>query len=265
MTYEETNRLLHAHVDGELDVAKTLELEAHLARNPSMRAACERLREMSAAVRDKADYHVAPAWLEARVLAAMPAGPENPPARPAWWRRLMPAGSFVTVADWLRPAASFAAVALVTWVVALGTLRPGEDDHIAHEVLASHVRAMLPNRSYDVASSDQHTVKPWLSARLAFSPPVADLAASGFELAGGRLDYIGEQPVAVLVYKRRQHLIDVFVWPAETQKSKQTLTRDGFNIEHLAKNGMEYWLVSDLGRNELNDLAQLIAEYSAAP
>ena len=265
MTYEETNRLLHAHVDGELDVAKTLELEAHLARNPSMRAACERLREMSAAIRDKADYHVAPAWLEARVRAAIPAGPESRPARAAWQGWLKPMRSLAAVSDWLRPAASFAAVALVTWVVALGTLRPGEDDHIAHEVLASHVRAMLPNRSYDVASSDQHTVKPWLSARLAFSPPVADLAASGFELAGGRLDYIGEQPVAVLVYKRRQHLIDVFVWPAETQKSKQTLTRDGFNIEHLAKNGMEYWLVSDLGRNELNDLAQLIAEYSAAP
>jgi anti-sigma factor RsiW len=265
MTYEEANRLLHAHIDGELDAAKTLQLEAHLARNPSMRAACERLREMSAAIRDKADYHIAPAWLEARARATIPAGRESPPARPASRGWLKPMRSFAAVSDWMRPAASFAAVALVTWVVALGTLRPGEDDHIAHEVLASHVRAMLPNRSYDVASSDQHTVKPWLSARLAFSPPVADLAGSGFELAGGRLDYIGEQPVAVLVYKRRQHLIDVFVWPAEAQKSEQTLMRDGFNIEHFAKNGMDYWLVSDLSRKELNDLAQLIAEYSAAP
>jgi anti-sigma factor RsiW len=132
-------------------------------------------------------------------------------------------------------------------------------------VLASHVRATLANRFYDVASSDQHTVKPWLSARLAFSPPVADLAGSGFELVGGRLDYIGAQPVAVLVYKRRQHLIDVFVWPAEAQKAEQTLTRDGFNIERFAKNDMSFWLVSDLSRNELNDLGQLIAEYSAAP
>ena len=263
MTREEADRLLHAYIDGELDPAKTLELEAHLAENPSVRAACERLREMSAAIRDRADYHAAPAWLEARVRAAIPAGPENVSAR--WWRWLKPAGSFAMAADWLRPAASLAAVALVTWVVALGTMRPGEDEHIAHEVLASHVRAMLANRSYDVASSDQHTVKPWLSARLAFSPPVADLAASGFELAGGRLDYIGGQPVAVLIYKRRQHLIDVFVWPVEAPKPEQTSTRDGFNIEHFAKNGMGYWLVSDLSRNELNDLAQLIAEYSAAP
>jgi anti-sigma factor RsiW len=257
MTREEANRLLHAYIDGELDPAKSLELEAHLAENPSARAACERLREMSAAIRDKADYHAAPAWLQARVRAAIPSGPETASARPAWWRWLIPAGA--VAADWLRPAASFATVALVTWVVALGYMRPSEDDRITQEVLASHVRATLTNRFYDVASSDQHTVKPWLSARLAFSPPVADLAASGFELVGGRLDYIGAQPVAVLVYKRRQHVIDVFVWPVEAQKSEQTLAHDGFNIERFARNGMSFWLVSDLNRDELDSFARLLA------
>jgi anti-sigma factor RsiW len=262
MTREEANRLLHAYIDGELDAVKSLELEAHLAENPSVRAACERLRAMSAAIRDKADYHAAPAWLEARVRAAIPSGPENASARPAWWRWLKPAGSFAVAADWLRPAASFAAVALVTWVVALGTMRPSEDERVTQEVLASHVRATLTNRFYDVASSDQHTVKPWLSARLAFSPPVADLSASGFELVGARLDYIGAQPVAALVYQRRQHMIDVFVWPVEAQKTGQMLAHDGFNIEHFAKNGMSFWLVSDLNRNELGDFARLLA---AAP
>jgi len=260
MTREEGNRLLHAHIDGGLDVGKALELEAHLVQNPSMRMACERLRQMSAAIREKGHYYVAPAWLEARVRAAIAAEAGAAPAWPSWQAWLKPARSFVTVADWLRPAASFAAVALVTWVVALGYMRPGEDKHIAQEVLASHVRSVLASRSYDVASSDQHTVKPWLSARLAFSPPVADLSASGFELVGGRLDYIGKQPVAVLVYRQRQHLIDVFVWPVVAPKLDQMLTRDGFSIEHFAKNGMDYWLVSDLSRNELNDLAQLIAE-----
>ena len=260
MTREEANRLLHAYIDGELDPAKTLELEAHLAENPSVRAACERLRGMSAAIRDKADYHAAPAWLEARVRAAIPAERKDASARPIRWRWLTPAGAMA--ADWLRPAASFAAVALVTWVVALGYMRPNEDERIAQEVLASHVRATLANRLSDIASSDQHTVKPWLSARLAFSPPVADLSASGFELVGGRLDYIGAQPVAVLVYKRRQHLIDVFVWPAQAQKAQQALTRDGFNIERFARGGMNFWLVSDLNRNELDDFARLLA---AAP
>jgi len=263
MTREEGNRLLHAHIDRGLDVVKTLELEAHLVQNPFMRMACERLRQMSAAIRDKGHYYVAPAWLEARVRAAIAAEAGAAPARPSRHAWLKPAG--VAVADWLRPAASFAAVALVTWVVALGTMRPGEDERVTQEVLANHVRSTLASRFYDVASSDQHTVKPWLSARLPFSPPVADFSASGFELVGGRLDYIGPQPVAVLVYKRRQHVIDVFVWPVETRKSEQTSTRDGFNIEHFAKNGLDYWLVSDLSRNELNDLARLIAEYSAAP
>jgi anti-sigma factor RsiW len=265
MTNEEAKQLLHAYIDGELDPAKTLELEAHLAQSPSLRAACGRLREMSEAVRLKADYHTAPAWLEERVRAALPAEPKNGPARPASWGWLKPAGSFAAVAHWLRPAASFAAVALVTWVVALGVMRPSEDERVTQEVLASHVRATLVSRFYDVASSDQHTVKPWLSARLAFSPPVADLSASGFDLIGGRLDYIGAQPVAVLVYKRRQHVIDVFVWPAEAQKAEQTLTRDGFNIERFTRNGMSFWLVSDLNRDELEDLAQLLAERSAAP
>jgi len=265
MTREEAARLLHAYIDGELDPAKTLEFEAHLAENPSVRAACERLREMSAAIRDKADYHAAPAWLEARVRAAIPAERKDASARPIRWRWLRPAGSFALAADWLRPAASFAAVALVTWVVALGYMRPNEDERITQEVLASHVRATLANRFYDVASSDQHTVKPWLSARLAFSPPVADLSASGFELVGGRLDYIGAQPVAALVYKRRAHLIDVFVWPVETQKTERELARDGFNIERFVKNGMGFWVISDLNRNELDDFARLLAEQAAAP
>jgi anti-sigma factor RsiW len=265
MTREEASRLLHAYIDGELDPTKTLELEAHLAENPPVRAACARLREMSAAIRDRADYYAAPAWLEARVRAAISAGRKDASARPIRWRWLKPAGSFAVAADWLRPAASFAAVALVTWVVALGYMRPSEDERITQEVLASHVRATLANRIYDVASSDQHTVKPWLSARLAFSPPVADLSASGFELVGGRLDYIGAQPVAVLVYKRRQHLIDVFVWPVEAQKTEQTLAHDGFNIERFAKNGMGFWVVSDLNRNELDDFARLLAEQGTGP
>ena len=252
MTREEARRLLHAYVDGELDAAKSLELEAHLAENPAARAACEQLREMSAAIRDRAEYHAAPPSLAARLRASVPAAPEKAPRRAAW-------------PGWLKPAAAFAAVALLTWGVAILSLRPGEDERIAQEVLASHVRATLGNRMFDVASSDQHAVKPWLSARLAFSPPVADVSAHGFELQGGRLDYIGGQSVAVLVYKRRQHLIDVFVWPVEAQKTERELARDGFNIERFALGGMSFWLVSDLNRNELGDFARLLARHAVEP
>ena len=120
------------------------------------------------------------------------------------------------------------------------------------------MRATLANRLIDVASSDQHTVKPWLSARLPFSPTVADFSGDGFSLKGARLDYIGAQPVAALVYQRRQHMIDVFVWPAGKDASKTAYTRDGFNVQHFARGGMRYWVISDLNKNELDDFTKLI-------
>ncbi|HET7766070.1 MAG TPA: anti-sigma factor [Burkholderiales bacterium] len=249
MTRDEAQRLLHAYVDGELDPAKALELEAHLAENPAARAACERLRGMSAAIRTKVDYHVAPAAFAERLSASVPGAQERP-------RRLM-------LARWLVPAAALAGVALLAWIAAALLVRPGADDRLAAEVLDAHVRATLAGRPFDVASADQHTVKPWLSARLPFSPPVADLSAQGFELSGGRLDYVGGQRVAVLAYKRRQHLIDVFVWPSAARPAEPRLARDGFNIERFARDGMEFWLVSDLNRNELGDLARLLEEHSA--
>jgi anti-sigma factor RsiW len=249
MTNDEALRLMHAYVDGELDPAKTLELEAHLAENPSARAACERLRGLSAAIRAKADYHAAPAVFAGRLAASVLLEPEGKPRRFALPR-------------WLLPAAAFAGVAVFAFVAAALLVRPGEDERLSAELLDAHVRATLAGRSYDVASSDQHTVKPWLSARLAFSPPVADLSAHGFELTGGRVDYVGGRRVAVLAYKRRQHLIDVFVWPGEGQPELK-LARDGFNMERFARNGMNFWLVSDLNRNELADLGRLLAEQSA--
>jgi anti-sigma factor RsiW len=246
MTNDEALRLLHAYVDGELDPAKALELEAHLAGNPSARAACERLRGLSAAIRAKADYHAAPAGFAERLSASVPAEPQARPRRFALPR-------------WLPLASAFAGVAVLAFSAAALLLRPGEDDRLAAELLDAHVRATLAGRAFDVASSDQHTVKPWLSARLPFSPPVADLSAHGFELTGGRLDYVGGQRVAVLAYKRRQHLIDVFVWPGQGRPELK-LARDGFNIERFARNGMNFWLVSDLNRNELADLGKLLSE-----
>jgi len=250
MTHDEARKLLHAYVDGELDPARALELEAHLADSPLTRAACERLRDLSAALRADAEYYAAPAEFAARLAAAVPPEPEGKP------RRFAPP-------RWLPSAAMFAGVALASWIAATLLVRPGEDERLATEVLASHVRATLSGHPFDVASSDQHTVKPWLSARLPFSPPVTDLSAQGFELAGGRVDYVGGQRVAVLAYKRRQHMIDVFVWPSAARPHEPKLARDGFNVERFAKDGMEFWLVSDLNRNELADLARLLADRSA--
>ena len=207
-------------------------------------------KEISAAIREHADYHSAPASLADDVMAALPLDEETT-QRPRWQR-------------WLAQGAVMAGVALVTWAATMGYLRPGEDERRADEVMAGHVRATLGKRLYDVASSDQHTVKPWLSARLPYSPPVADLSAQGFELLGARLDHVGGQAVAVLVYKRRQHVIDAYVWPARGSTAELALKRDGFNLARFAASDMAFWLVSDLNRNELDDLARLLARQADA-
>ncbi len=240
MKPEEAARLLHAYVDRELDAAKSLELEAQLAADPALRERFERLRDLSAGIREKADYHAAPSSLAARLSAALPGAASIAPRR---------------VARWILPVAAAALVAVLAAGIVL--VRPGDEDALLREMVASHVRSTLGNRLIDVASSDQHTVKPWLSARLPFSPPVADFSPEGFELAGARLDYVGGRPVAVLVYKRRQHLIDAFIWPGNGPRDG-AYSRDGFNVERSSAEGMRICLVSDLNRNELSDLARLL-------
>ena len=240
MKPEEAARLLHAYVDRELDAAKSLELEAQLAADPALRERFERLRDLSAGIREKADYHAAPSSLAARLSAALPGAASIAPRR---------------VARWILPVAAAALVAVLATGIVL--VRPGDEEALLREMVASHVRSTLGNRLIDVASSDQHTVKPWLSARLPFSPPVADFSPEGFELAGARLDYVGGHPVAVLVYKRRQHMIDAFIWPGSGPRDS-AYSRDGFNVERSSAEGMRICLVSDLNRNELSDLARLL-------
>jgi anti-sigma factor RsiW len=225
------DRALNAYHDGELDAAASLEIEREMAQNPALLASYEHLRELSAAVREKADYHAAPARFQKITREKRP---------------------------WAMPVA-FAVVLFLG--VALGVLlgQPREDESLGAQVVASHVRATLAGRLIDVTSSDRHTVKPWLSARLPFSPPVADLSGEGYSLAGARSDYVGGRGVAVLVYRRREHTIDVFIWPGEHEPAQTAAARDGFNIERFARDGMRYWIVSDLSRNELADFARLLA------
>lgn len=250
MNADET-KLLQAYLDGELDPAKTIELESRLSQNPQLHSAYERLREMSAAIREKADYHAAPQGLAARIRSSLVDKPQEPKQRERRLFRL----------DWLRPMAALAAAVVLGFGIAVVFMGSEEGELLAREVVASHVRATLSERLIDVASSDQHTVKPWLSARLPFSPPVADLSGEGFPFAGARLEYIAGKPAAVLVYKRRNHTIDLFAWPGR-QPSRAPSERYGFNVERFTSGGLQFWAVSDLNRKELEDFARLIAERS---
>jgi len=123
------------------------------------------------------------------------------------------------------------------------------------ELVASHVRSLMANHLVDVPSSDRHTVKPWFAGKLDYAPEVAP--PPGFELVGGRLDYIGERAVAALVYRRRQHMINVFTWPATAREQRlRIVSLQGYNLAHWVREGTEWWAVSDLNGTELEELAR---------
>ena len=249
MTPENARVLLNAYVDGELDAASTIELEAQLRESPALQQEFERLSALQSLVRNRASRFDAPSHLARRVFAALP---EAPPARtlktvPSWWRPL-------------AMGATMAAVALLLWSVVPTFNRLDPNTGTREEVLAAHVRSLMADHLTDLTSTERHTVKPWLSSRLDFAPPVEDLASEGFTLIGGRLDYLGGRPVAALVYRYRQHIINVFVWPSSKnqQVSVQTWALRGYNIARFDSRGMSFWAVSDLNPEDLQKLASLL-------
>jgi anti-sigma factor RsiW len=139
---------------------------------------------------------------------------------------------------------------------------PLNSHSLVDEVVASHVRSMLATHLLDVASTDQHTVKPWFDGKLKFAPPVQDFADHGFRLIGGRLDYLDGQEVAALVYQRNKHIINVFLWPAESGANGSTrlFSRNGYNVIQWARGGFDWWVVSDVSAADLEGFADLVRE-----
>jgi anti-sigma factor RsiW len=243
--------VIECYADGELDALTSATIERHLEQCAGCQGAIERLRSLSQLVREAAPYYAAPDRLSRRIRASVQERDAAPPRQVAgaWW-------------DWLRPAALVAATAVVTWIAAPQLQRPPATDLLADEVISSHARATLTGHGTAVASSERHTVKPWLTSRLDFSPPVANLEAEGFPLIGARLDYVDRRPVGVLVYRRRQHVIDVFVWPDDERSAPASLelSKRGYQVLHWTDRGMRFWAISDLNAAELKTFA---AQFSA--
>jgi anti-sigma factor RsiW len=242
---DETQRLMHGHVDGELDLVHTLEVEQHLRDCAACSQTYQSLQALSGSLRSGALYHKASAGLEQRVRSALRQGIQVPHGRrPVPWRGL-------------AVAASLAAAVLVTWSVL--SLRFSED-RLMRDVLASHARSVLAVQKVDVASSDRHVVKPWLNDRLGFSPDVADHADSEFPLLGARVDYLDDQAVAALVYTHGKHLINLYVWPSAREGAAElkTASRRGYHVYHWTQAGMNYWVVSDLNEEALQRFVQRI-------
>ena len=193
MDCRDAQDLVHAYLDGELDVAGARALEGHLQTCPTCTELFRRHQELSSKLQNGSLQFTPPAGLERRIRAALPrAG--------ALRRRL-----YVLGVRSVGIAAGVAFVAVTSWNLALALHRPVADDELAREIIAGHVRSLQADHLTDVASSDQHTVKPWFAGKLDFSPVVVDLAKQGFPLVGGRLDYLEDRAVAALVYHRRQH------------------------------------------------------------
>lgn len=154
--------------------------------------------------------------------------------------------------QWAPVGASFACGALLAVSVLTYHQATSREDELEQDVVASHVRSLMVNHLTDVASTDQHTVKPWFIGKLDYAPPVVDLAQQGFPLIGGRLDYLEDRPVAALVYRRNGHMINVFVLPAnDARAAKQPASLHGYQVALWEKAGMRFWAVSDISRDDM--------------
>ena len=245
MQCEEARPLLDTYLDGEVAEAERSLLRDHIEGctecGPEA-AALERLRD---GIRRAAPVYRAPEVLRFSLRSALRR--EAAEARPTTMR----------AAGWLAYAAS---ILLAVAVGSGGTfLLTGErqENTLANEVIDSHLRSLLGTHLTDVASTDKHTVKPWFAGRTDLSPPGVDLAGEGFPLIGGRLDLIQGKPVPALVYRRREHVINVFVLPASRGDLAKTLTRRGYSLRHWDEGDLGFWAVSDAAPTELTEFERV--------
>jgi len=259
---QEIKNLMDAYLDGELDPIASQRVEQHLRDCPKCEQAYEVETAMAHAISQAAPYYKAPPELRERIQVSlreaigMPASraatadDSFPVRRPEAVRRGV---SFDMPWNWLAVAAAIVLAAIVASSFLPRLRQGGADQFLATQLIASHVRSLMASHLTDVASSDQHTVKPWLDVKLDFAPPVVDLSSEGFPLIGGRLDYLDNRPVAALVYGRRKHFINLFVWPAASNESKapKTISREGYQLLNWADSDFNYWAVSDVNANDL--------------
>jgi anti-sigma factor RsiW len=255
MDCNETHRLLEAHLDEELDLVRHAEIEAHVRTC----VACARLltntAERRAALREKLPRFNAPTHLAAKIRASLPPSAALPQASRTPTRASKKMATFWQIGGL---AAGFAAVLFAGFQWGEARART---NLVFDEAIADHVRSLQVDHLTDVASTDQHTVKPWFVGKLDFSPPVIDLAADGFPLTGGRLEHVDGGSAAALVFHRRQHAINVFIWPAtRIALPARKMQRDGYEAESWSERGMNFLAVSDISPDEL---AQFSAKFRA--
>jgi anti-sigma factor (TIGR02949 family) len=241
MTCDEAEILLHALLDGELDAGHAREVEDHIAGCPRCTAQLEANREMSKAVAGADLRYAAPPQLRQRIEASLPQ--RRTPNR----RSVLRGFAMGSAASAIAATGLFAIVQ-----------RNDDEQRFLSEVVSAHLRSLQAGHLTDVVSTDQHTVKPWFNGKLDVSPPVIDLTALGFTLIGGRLDYVDARPVGAVIYRRRSHVINLFVAQTSSTERQAAKTEaiQGFNIRRWSDQGLRYWAVSDLAADELADFGE---------
>ena len=271
MNCEEAIRLMDGYLDGELDPITSQAIEQHLRDCGRCDQAYNTHGSLIRAISNATPYFKASAELRERIQSSLRKETSEQPrrngvrgaqvlfhkrqpeSRPSRWE---------TPWNWLGLAAAIIFAAIIALNVVPRLQRPGADQFLATQLIASHVRSLMANHLTDVASSDQHTVKPWLDAKLDFAPAVVDLSEKGFPLIGGRLDYLDNRPVAALIYQRRKHFLNLFVWPAgsDAARGAKTMTRQGYQLLHWVDADFNYWVVSDVNGEELQEFKELFEE-----
>jgi anti-sigma factor RsiW len=243
--------MLSSHIDGELSADEAAQVREHLQSCPDCAREHRKLLETSSLVRGRLMRYEAPDVLKARIRAGLVGSPREVEPRAA--NRPSRQGR-----DWLRGLAAAAVVAVMSSALTVVAVRQGTPNaSVADQVLTSHIRSLMPGHLTDVASNDQHNVKPWFNGRVNVSPAVPRFDSVGFPLIGGRLDYVDGHSAASVVYTRRQHIINVFSWPVSGGADGTTMsTSNGYHLIRTRKDGVETWFVSDLNISELQDFAQ---------
>jgi mycothiol system anti-sigma-R factor len=247
---ELTHTVLHGYMDGELDAARAADFERHLISCADCVAVLEANESVRSSIQRAGLYERAPKALRQKIQAQVNGTTQPlvlPIRNPAPWR-------------WLAIAATVLLALFLGW--RLPSLLPGSGENaLASAIVDAHLRSLQPGHLEDVQSTDQHTVKPWFDGKLDFAPPVQDFVNQGFPLRGGRLDVIRGRTVAVLVYARRKHLVNVFVWPsAEADSEPVSGSQLGYHWIDWRKGGMEMYAVSDLNPDDLRELQRLLAQ-----
>jgi len=248
---------MNAYCDGELDPASAIDFERRLATDGSLKARYDRLLSLRRAVRSLPQFEM-PRGLQDRINSALDAERPGEAGRPVQAGRL-------TRRSWSFQALAAAAVfgAVISSSVMLTIERYGRREDVARQVVAGHIRGQLATQPFDVASSDRHTVKPWFTSRLPASPQVPDLAAQGFVLVGGRVDVIGHDPVATIVYKHAAHTVSLTTLPTGQSVSDQAVA--GYNVRSWSDAQFSYVAVSDLPSADLATFERAFSAASPAP